>query len=512
MGRFFVNILFFSFIILVSSLIANPANAQFNNIDQVPITQSGPNDLIPPITVRKDTLEAMDGMKALTNVDPNQGSIGIIGGRIGLNNSRGDVRWTLQQFTNHETLRTNNKIVHRYHLRNTGLIGHTLKNVTHDVLSSLWDFFDCIAWAANGVCVRMTWTGPKLDLMREYRWPVDLNSLVSHKGINGYMPLGTHNLAIRAADAAYRFIAPTDMRLAKYMVSNITKIAGATHLMKSYNYNLAGGVGSPPSSDFNAIKNARREDGSEAYNRDTRLSNEGSTNGSSTNVEYHVMPSAFDFLFRSAFFGIPLVGGCHNKKTPGIHYSDWPNGVAYARSFPVNTFMFASDMRQKLLDPLGCTKKYSKDRTSPRDMGYPHFLPGMPFDSTNCLGGNQQGLFPLTSRVLQKYYTTAAEVGYLRGATAARRGAFTPGNWYKFSLKDDRVHWTRNDRMFDGCVGLQHSAMDPHFLTENTHATFISTNGKTEDPWHVGEHWRRFRCCKGWAMICFNGPCKKIKD
>ena len=488
------------------------SHAQYDNLDQVPITQSGPNDLIPPIVVRKDTLEAMDGMKALTNVDPNQGPIGTIGGRIGFNHGRRDIEWTLGELVNYERLRTNNKIRHRQHIQN-GTMLFLQKNVIHDVKETLLNFYDCIDWAANGLCIFMTWLGPEFDLLREYRWPVDMVSLVPHKGISGYMPAAVHDVAIKAADAAYGIIAGEDRWATSHTVSGITKLAGISHLFPMHNYDSAGNIRIPDSFEFDAIKNAKRENGTQAYNRDMRLSSAGSSNGAYTNVEYHVMPSVFDFLFRIPFSAIQYAGGCHRMKIPGIHFSDWPNGVIYARSFLINTFMFASDMRQKLLDPLGCSKKYARDRTSPRDMVYPHYLPSVPFSAKNCLGGNQQNLYPLTSMVQQKHFTTAAEVAYLRGMTAARRGKFTPGDWYKFSLEEDRVHWTRNKRMFNGCVKLQHSALDPHFLKENTHASFISTGGDTIDNWFVGEHWRRFRCCdKGIPFMCFNSPCDVITN
>lgn len=354
-------------------------------------------------------------------------------------------------------------------------------NIIHDVQTIVSRLLSCMKFRVLGVCLE--WRGinpiPDITLLIQYSFPTVKIETVDQPYKSGYFPRLVNDSVIIPLNENAPFgslyeLAPmlTQFGLMRSKIATQT-LGGIYGHTTTEDPNPSQDGGNAMASGLSVLR--------QAYDENARWTN-GTTPGSGfRHAEYHVMPEFFNLT-------VGQVGiFCHHILQPWW-FSDWPYMILPARFGAMSLIFWPGAMAPMTLIPHVCTFKNMRSGKTPKDMLYPLAFP-LPDDlwgAEGCQGVNAGPWLPVTTTVQSPYQSDAARVATWRGIKVARK--LMPGNMYTWE-GDDKIQWTRNDRMPKGCGGIPKWKLDEHKLANSKRGA---------DSWHVAITWTRFKCCMGW--------------
>lgn len=384
-------------------------------------------------------------------------------------------------------------------------VGELLENELKDeveIFTSIGELLECLDYAIVGLCMHMTWTGPKFDLMREYRIPELKAETSSIKNVSGYLPELVMSNAAEITDRLFYGISSWPARKNAVIAMNTAWIASQTNGLK-YGYLFGpteNHLAAIEADDFERIRSGAYAD------LKVRSGDNWRPGQGVRQMEYHIYPVLSHV--KALYENLVIMGTCHFDKNPSIYFSDWIQGMAYSRFSGLSALHFGNEYSNKLLNPSACTQYNMEYGDTPSDMLLPlRHITG--YSEDGCLGGNQQNVAPVTNIVGQAYHTTASEVASRRGYELVHRRSTS--RYVKFDdtdSRDDRIEWLHSSRMEDARPGCR--KLNETFARQYT-ADKANYYDRGEDVWNVNVMYNRYRCCRGTVVACWgeNG-CDKV--
>ncbi|RMG44315.1 MAG: hypothetical protein D6719_02105 [Candidatus Dadabacteria bacterium] len=405
----------------------------------------------------------------------------------------------------------------KYHENMGAGFGDLMDNIWNDLKSLGKGIYgkhrhSCFAYSIKGICWKIEWGWPpkiKLDLVKQYRWPVAAVELSKHPGQSGYIHPLINRPMIKLAEKLEGSIAPS------LVVSSNTFAAVKAGEMASFSREMARsklkGTPKPEEPDLNGnpltfLDNGEIKDAIDVIHDNfddyrTRVGNASPAKNMYRYMEYRVLPPAgFDWI-ASALSRIPLLGFCHVIKHPSIPWaSDWPGMNLFANSYLLNTGIFPFEVTNRITNPYGCIPTIKR--------------PPMIAVSNYAFCIKYLGPYaPAFNRSTNLYSTQAAQLAFFRGTQlAATLNSF---QFYPFAShpgdKPDKIMWTRGHNMTGKC----HEFPKPsRYYGEHANEFEDPADPERTDDWRVGYHWKFFRCCKYDHRFCWKDRhhCYDIKQ
>lgn len=115
-------------------------------------------------------------------------------------------------------------------------IGEIVQNVLHDFQVILSDFFDCLDFKIVGLCYKITWTGIKFDIYRQYRLPVQDVESVENPFESGFLPKFVNEALLPITEATYYPMATTAYETSAMWTSQSIDMAGS---LAGFDFNVS---------------------------------------------------------------------------------------------------------------------------------------------------------------------------------------------------------------------------------------------------------------------------------
>ncbi|MBN8549123.1 MAG: hypothetical protein J0M12_07410 [Deltaproteobacteria bacterium] len=349
-------------------------------------------------------------------------------------------------------------------------VGEIVQNIMKDFQVIIGDFLDCLDFKIIGLCYKITWTGIKFDIYREYRLPVQDVEVVQTPFQSGFIPKFVNNALLPVVQDTYYPMGDTVASTALSWTGQALETQG--NLVGVDFQTADADVSTDVEDKLKAIDKKKRFRGSEPVGAGARV------------AEYTVLPQLFNQTMGRLWFF------CHDVLAPGVWSSYYPLEIMPARMSALSFFFFPAEMISKFLVPNSCAGVNNQIRGghSPFDM----LTTGIPaYDGMNlmspglgCLKENDADFVPVTNTAHNASFPVDSVNASVKGIKISSR--MMPFSFYDINTERDRWQWSHSDRMPDNCAKIE--KFSRNFGDANMR--------KGKDNWNVGIHWRRFRCCQ----------------